>query len=450
MNTCSRLSDDVVALNGKAGAVPMSNSWSVAIIGAGVGGLSMAKLLKEAGIPDVAVFEAAGRVGGKSFSVMDYRSPVEMGTCYTTRAHKRVKDWMRDYGIGLKRNGLAKYDGQSFRRHVQTGAGPHALIQMFRFLREADKLQKRIEEDPQNPAVRAEASMTILEWLRARDLPKMELFLHRIQTVMGYGFLDETTAAQAQRWCNLSLVLSGFFNQMHMPESGWEPFWRRVADDVGNVFTNAAVTGIDRAPHGVTLQTAKGVHTAQYLINTIPLDTFASLCTLSDDEKIVMEGVEWGGYTTSLVTVDDWFTDYQVDGYSETVRPGAELGQMVGARLEARDPELGPLYVTGQLPGRYTEPELAELLRSDIIKRKGKNPNVIMNRTWRYFPRWTTQAVREGLLGTMVDLQGDNRTWHSGSTFAFEAVSHIVEHNAALAPRIAAAFAAATPQRLAA
>lgn len=410
----------------------------VAVIGGGAAGLSIAKLLDEAGAGKVAVFETSDRVGGKSLSVGGHGDIVEMGTCYTTLSHGLVKKWMRKKGVRLKRNGLARYDGRPFRDYVEEGGGAGLMSQMRSYLKGAGELRRRLEADPTAPETCAEAAQTIEDWLQARDLPKMERFLQRIQTVMGYGFLDETTAVQAQTWCTLGLVASGVFNQMHMPVEGWSEVWRRIAEDL-DVRLGARVEGVERGAAYAVLHTAQGEVSARQVVNAIPLDEFAGICALTQTEARIRDAVAWGGYATTLVSVKDWFTDYQVDGYSETVKPGAPLGQMVGARLEARDAELGTLYVTGQLPGDYTGPELAEILRADVVERGGRDPHVIQQRVWKYFPRWRAEAVADGLLRDLRAAQGEARTWHTGATFAFEAVSHIVNHNARLAPRVRAA-----------
>lgn len=412
----------------------------VAIIGAGTGGLSLARLLADRGV-SATVFEASSLVGGKAESVHDYGTAIEMGTCYTTLSHSTAKRWMRGLGIALMRNGTARYDGRNFKQYVEEGEGPPFLFQMLSYLKHSWSLKNRLAKTPNDPEVLEEASLTILDWLRARDLPKMELFLHRIQTVMGYGFLDETTAVQAQHWCNASLIISGFLNQLHMPVEGWSEFWRRLALDL-DVRTNCPVHRVERQPDYVELHTEQGVFKAGQVVSSIGMVDFGKIADLTDAEARVNEGVEWGGYTTTLVSVKDWYTDFQINGYSEAVKPGADLGQMVGARYEVSDPELGALYVTGQIPGSYPDPELAEMLCNDIKKHGGSDPHIVRQHTWRYFPRLKQEAVRSGIVQHMIDMQGANRTWHTGATFSFEAVSHIVALNEKLAPQIEATLKA--------
>ena len=150
-------------------------------------------------------------------------------------------------------------------------------------------------------------------------------------------------------------------------------------------------------------------------------------------ERRIADAVIWNRYTTTLVAVEDWFTDVHVEAYRESVVPGAERGQLLSARREGYEPELGGhLYLTGQLSGDYTAPELEELLRADIAKHGGRVTNVILQKLWKYFAQYEPEAIRDGLLTDLQTVQGQKDTWYTGAIFSHEAVSHIVTFNAQL------------------
>lgn len=414
----------------------MAEERSIAIIGAGPAGLSMAKLLSRRKNLKLTIFEANPTVGGKSYTLFDWPKAIEMGTCYTTLAHGLVKKWMRDYGIALEQNGTAKYDGRDFVEYVDEAPGPPLPVQAAAFLWGAKRLEFEMRSPRPSQSTLEEAAKPVADWVAERGLSKIEKLLHRIQTVMGYGFIDKTSTYQSQVWANGLLIATGYLNQMHMPREGWSTLWRRMAEEF-DVRTGEGVLEVARSAQGVELRTAKGAYRFDEVVCAIPFDDFVDMADASAEEQDIARSFQWEGYTTTLVATRDWFTAYQVDGYSEAAIPGAALGKCLGARLEAFDEEQGEhLYVTGQLPGDYTNSELREILLAEIQAKGARDPRVLYQRTWKYFPKWDMEAVRDGLVTRLRELQGEKRTWFTGPVFAFESVAHVVNHNRALAPRV--------------
>ncbi|MEO0981842.1 MAG: FAD-dependent oxidoreductase [Pseudomonadota bacterium] len=410
----------------------LQNQPRVAIAGGGPGGLSLARLLKDQGFQHVTVFEAEPRVGGKSWTFYSGGAVVEMGTCYTTLSHKIVKRWMKRFKMKLRRNGEMKFDGREFMDYVRQGAGPPFGVQALRYFWGGWRLRRRLARTNPPQSAIDEAAMSTLDWLRARRLPKIELFLHRILTLQGYGFLDETAAIQAHRWCDIPLFLSGALNQLHMPEDGWYELWRRLAEDL-DVRVDTPVTRVERDQEGVWVETPKGRERFDQIVCAMPLDEFAALGEANAAEARVNAAVAWQGYTTSLIAADNWFTEWHVEAYSDTARPGAPLGKLLGARRETIEPELGGrIYVIGQLSRGLTPEELRDIALSDL-ERVGVNvTNFIMQKSWKYFAQYDRKAVAQGLLNVMRRMQGEQRTWYTGATFSHEAVSNIVNFNAQL------------------
>ncbi|HNC94936.1 MAG TPA: NAD(P)/FAD-dependent oxidoreductase, partial [Myxococcota bacterium] len=87
----------------------------IGIVGAGPGGLSLARLLTEHGHADVTVLERASRIGGKSFTLHHQGLGHEMGTCYTAAGYTVTQKWMKEAGItdhNLPHHFIRKTDGK--------------------------------------------------------------------------------------------------------------------------------------------------------------------------------------------------------------------------------------------------------------------------------------------------------------------------------------------------
>lgn len=410
---------------------------SVGIIGGGPAGLSLARLLQETGRFRPTVFEANAYLGGKSFSFVRGDAVVEMGTCYTTRAHWRVLGWMKQAGIGLRPLGEQVFDGEDFLDYVKRGEGAPLSIQVLRFLMARHRLMSALSRKRIPPWAEAEAAQPVADWLRARKLHKIERFMYRSMTNLGYGFVDQTPAVQAMRWNDIDLILTGLLNQLKMPAEGWSEFWERAASEV-DIRLASPVTRVDRSGDLPAITTADGsTHAFDAIACTIPMDDFASMSDTTENERYVAGAVRWNGYTTTLVAVEDWFDDVTVQAYSAALVPGAPYGRMMSARIDGEEAELGgKLYLTGQLTGEYTDPELQEILLAEIAAYGGRPVNVILQKTWKYFAQYDNEAVRTGLLRRFRDMQGERATWYTGSTFSHEAVSNVVNFNASLVRRM--------------
>ena len=406
-------------------SVDTPNPLKIAIIGAGPAGLSAAHFLMQRGIR-ATVFEAKDRIGGKSFSIINGDNLNEMGTCYTTRSHTMIKGWMKDNGITLKRLGVALYDGEPVVNYVKHGPGAPLPFQVLRFIRKAAILRKGIKQRPDDPEIMKEASLSTIEWVRALNIPKIERAMHRIQTTQGYGYVDKATIGQTVQWCDLQYILSGVLNDLHMPEQGWTTFWQRFARSF-DVRLGTPVLGIDRSGHKPVIYTRDAEHVFDAVLSTIPMQLFTSIAKATELEQRVADSIAWQTYTTTLLASNDWFTGHQVIGYSRASKDSSLQGAILGGRAEGESADLGGrLYVTGQFSESLTPEELREILHADAAHLGFTINNVILQKSWQYFPQYKAEAVARGLFGDLLRVQGHNKTWFSGSTFSHELVSSVV------------------------
>ena len=404
------------------------NEYRIAIIGAGPAGLSAAHFLQERGIRAV-VYEAEGRIGGKSFSILNGDNMNEMGTCYTTRSHTMIKAWMKANDISLKRLGEARFDGQSVYDYVKQGPGAPLPLQVTKFIRKAGALRKAIRARPDDPEVMQEASLSTIEWVRALNTPKIELAMHRIQTTQGYGYVDEATIGQTVQWCDFQYLLSGVLNDLHMPEQGWTTFWERFARPL-DVRLSTPVIGIDRSGPKPVIHTRDTEEEFDAVVSTIPMQLFTAIADASALEQRVADSIDWKNYTTTLIASNDWFTGHQVIGYSRASKDSSLRGAILGGRAEGESSDLGGrLYVTGQFSDGLNSGELREILFADAALHGFTINNVVFQKTWQYFPQYRPEAVASGLFGDLRRVQGHNNTWFSGSTFSHELVSSVVSRS---------------------
>lgn len=405
----------------------------IGIIGAGPAGLTLAKLLSAYPEFEVVLFEANDRIGGKSESLYEGGVLIEMGTCYTTTAYRQLHKWMQECGINLRPMKRQLFDDGTFEDYVKKGPGAPTAVQGIRYVLARNRLMKKLRTRPSDPSVLAEASMIAEDWLDMKNLPKIKLLFHRTYVNLGYGFLDETTISQVMRWTDFDLIWSGLRKKLQMPVEGWSEFWTRFAEGL-DIRLSHRVETVERTATGAMIVANQKPERFDAVVCAIPIDEFAKLTTPTEDERSILEGTEWSGYTTTLVSASNWFTDVDTYSYSPGLITGAEKGQLISARREGYSSDLGgDLYISGQITGGLTAEDLAETLRSDI-EAKGATFNAILHqRLWKYHNHQKPEAIRTGLLLRMKQMQGRLSTFYTGTTFSHEAVSHIVLHNLQLA-----------------
>jgi hypothetical protein len=331
--------------------------------------------------------------------------------------------------------GLQMVDGIPLMDFVRAGPGQSLGIEGIRFMSLWRNHKEAVRKLPDHPQVLDECAMTIGEWLDRHKLVRIRRFMLRALTNMGYGFLNEITTLQALRWCTPDLILSGALGQIKMPIDGWQHFWERLADDF-DVRLGDGVKGIERRNQGVVLITQSGEHQFDHVIVTVPPDEAGHIMRLGAEEKTAAEALDWGVYVTTLCEVDNWFSKHEAEAYSNTLQPGAERGQLMSARRLPKakaTKETDKIYLSGQYGGSLSEGQLATRLERDVNARGAKFNKVVLQKRWKYFPRYRPEAVRNRLVSRMSAMQGQGNVWWTGSAFSHEAVSNIVSFNQQLA-----------------
>lgn len=405
----------------------------------------MARLLEDAGFATPVVFEAQKRVGGKSLSAIHGDVVCELGTSYTHRGDRLIRKWWGDHGISSKKMGLTLIDGEPFVDYVKGAGGASLLAQGWAFHRHRSRFLKKLARRPHDRDVLEEGTQSIKRWLRDRKLYKIERFFQRVLVPMGYGSMDDVLALQGLRLIGWDMVISGISDDVTIPVEGWSEFWSRMASRL-DVRTGQPVTAVKRSADAVTVETPEGIGVFDYVINTLPLDRFQELTDLTDDERFIADGVEWGGLVTNLLAVEGWFVEEHIRNYARAYRDDAEPGMMIAARREGHVPELGgALYIVGQFPGSFSEAELRDMVIADVERDGGRVRSVVDSVNWVYFARYRKQALELGLLDRMTRVQGQLRTFHTGSTFSQEAVGRIADFNKSLLSSIRKHMAVTTP-----
>ncbi|XP_039455768.1 amine oxidase [flavin-containing]-like isoform X2 [Oreochromis aureus] len=131
-----------------------SNTYDVIVVGAGISGLSAAKLLKASGL-DPVVLEARDRVGGRTFTVQNKEAKwVDLGGAYIGPTQNRILRLAKEYGIKTykvnEQENLVHYvNGKSypFKGSLPPVWNPITLMDFNNLFRTMDKMGEEIPRE---------------------------------------------------------------------------------------------------------------------------------------------------------------------------------------------------------------------------------------------------------------------------------------------------------------
>jgi predicted NAD/FAD-dependent oxidoreductase len=444
----------------------------IGIVGAGPGGLSLARLLTEKGFADVTVIERADRVGGKSMTVFHEGLGHELGTCYVALGYVTVKAWMEEAGIGLfvlENQKIRTMAGElvDFKAFVEEpsgllGTAAQSARYLASWLRFHDWDARGGPDDGEGTRgrpMREEVAEPFGAWLDARGLDLVGRFALRSMGVMGYGSLDHVPALYGLRWNMPSLLATGALTQIAEPVPGWQPLWTHLAGQL-DVRMRHTISAVERTAGGFLVHTNQGDLTFDHLVITTPLDEAAAWFPFDDAERrafaVDTGELGWHEFVSTLAEVKGWYRDTDTWCAEERVKDVAAVarGQLLGARRtgdksqvsQARSATRPDVYVCYQYgdPSRTSEQQI-ETLRADLAAEGATLTQVLRHCRWKYSPQLTPAAIRSGAVARLEHQQGHGNLWISGATASHETVDNIVDYNLRLVERMALAFEGADP-----
>jgi hypothetical protein len=445
-----------------------SRTVRIGIIGAGPGGLSIARLLSERDAGEITVLEQADRVGGKSLTLQVDGIGHELGTCYTTAGFLTVKRWMREAKIGgyrLKTHAFRRRDGRvvPFRDFVRggvgLGAGASQIVAYTRHWRHFHDWDLRggpdggVDLDGQ--PMLAELAKPYGVWLAERKLDVVARFALRAVTIMGYGALDAVPTLYGLRWISPALIWSGLTLQVTEPIPGWQHLWMHLAEQL-DVRRGCTITGVERDDGSYRVLTSSGPLTFDHLVITASVEEATKWFPFEarEREALGLDGaLSYRDYVTTLLEAERWFRDTDTRGY-EAAADSAALGEsrlLVARRTPDKSRGAAPpkrdLYVTyqyGGVPSRSNE-ELRSILRGALADEGAELREVVAQKRWRYSPQLSSEAIRGGGVSRFERMQGRKGLWFTGAIASHESVDNIISYNERLVERMSASMAGRDP-----
>lgn len=454
----------------------------IVIVGAGIGGVHMASLLKDRGYKNVIILEQRPEIGGKAYSRFYRGVWNEFGTVFFSDIYdqtaKLIQQYTPSFRIKSKSTSsvrLNDYEETSWRSLlIQNTRETNAQVALRRIIAQLDKYERihrclfgnySSELMPRpTPDVMYEIRGTVLEFLQRNDLMLLAPYFRVYLTTNGYGYINETAAVYGLMWVP-PVVIRGTFtptNGFSILEGGFQVIVNEIAKQRNlDIRLGVDVVQIQRrnGPSGVFVtyrsKESPAVLTDRFdfLILSPAMNSLIDIVDFRPKELNIFKNLVNANYVTSLVESDigrrtrdpQVYFNQEIEQLSYSMYASISFyhaknnitGDDYRLGIRENGPDGGPQETTMYYQYGLENPwakDIDLMIQSKlftILKRFDKtNPRVLEQTKWGYyFPRFPAQAADRGYLWDILDMQGRFNTWYIGSSVCFESFESVIEYN---------------------
>ena len=418
----------------------MRNETSIAILGGGVSGLTLARTLGDLGYSRVVVFEREAEVGGKSFTVDIDGRPHDLGaTMGVPIDYKHVLAASRAANIETTRFPLEQHYDLELGRAVALNRWhevPKVLAQAAKYLSLHAKAWRGTDGYPLHEAAAAlhEPWQTIVERHGLEAVNRRTLCY---RTGYGYGFDDEVPAVLYAHLLRPQTLLGLSVSHAFMWRGGTQPIWKALAKQL-DVRTSTTVTKLVRQGDGVIVH-SRGVrsHVEKFdrlVITFNPKDALGIL-DATGAERGWFSQVRTYPYATVACEVEGLTPGRTSVGYIDQNMRRDRAGHPMAwvKRYADQDIYIAHLFA----PAALSDGELATRIGGDVARLGGRLVAVRATKSWQFFPHFGSGFMRAGGLTEIDRWQGQNRTYLIGEVLSFATMARVAELAVGFAHRMA-------------
>lgn len=410
---------------------PVPKPTTIAVIGAGASGLTLASALERRGFTVTVLERSAGVAGMCETLEFDGQVADVGGHMIFPEAYPNIVKLARQHDQPLVPDFpdcFVDSSGRELPREL-TPALRHAKQEAARWVQRSGAME------PGLARVDRALAVPIREWLASEGLGALWAHMGPIFVAAGYGYLDDDVPAA----CLVrSFRHTGDQERRHQLRNGFQALWERVAATLRDVRTSCEVRSVVRDDRGVHITTATGevLRFDQLVVAHAPSAALAYL-DASADERELFTKIRHIPYVSAYLEIEGlparlrerWC--FVADRTRDAASRGHALGfvHLGGAR--------DLVAVIGYAPpGGQAAAEA--LYAADFAKLGAQVRRTLFYREWNYFPHFSAADMQAGCLDRMEALQGARRTWHASTLLSFELTECAAGYAEALAARIAA------------
>lgn len=415
----------------------MRATTSIAILGGGASGLTLARTLADLGFSRVVVFEREAAVGGKSCTIEVDGRPHDLGaTMGVPIDYRHVLELSREADLPTTR-----FPDEA---HYCLDRGRATALNRWREL----------------PRIVAQAAKYIAlhrkTWRGGLHLAEPELYepwQHIVErrgladvnrrmlcyrTGFGYGFDDEVPAVMYANLIRPQTLFGLSVGRPFMWRGGTQPIWTslatRLADRV-EIRTATAVTRIARDGGRVTIHSRAGVEHFDRLVIACDPKPVLGILDATPAEHRYFSQIRTYPYATVACEIEGLASGRASIGYVDANMCRERVGHPMAwvKRYADQDIYICHLFAPDELP----DAEIERRIAGDVARLGGRLARIRASRRWRFFPHFPSAFMRAGGLAELDRWQGQLRTYLIGEVVSFSTLARVTEHAVQFAHRLA-------------
>ncbi len=421
-----------------------NKNQKIAIIGAGIAGLTAAYTLRKKGYTNITIFEAEDRVGGKVFSVEKDGRIYELGAIILMRGSRLLEGIAEEYSQKTtdRTSRIFIYSGGEQISQMKYLLKNSAISEIIKGIPGIFKIATIYKKFLKNNNIGFSGADPVLysdfnEFLRRHGIRSVGLLAEPASAGFGYGHIDSTPALYYLKMMQIGLgyVIKDLFNSSFGPklytlrtfDNGYQKFLEAIAKDF-NVRFGTRVEKIDRIKHSSSAEievTANEVTEKfnRVIISSMPDDILRFL-DADENEKEIFSRVNHYRFQVTMFSgniplkSDALYFDPSILAEHRGF-PGA-LSQLHNDRS---------LYTAYQVldSGSTAEGLRRQLYRmADMLG--GTIDNIILSKKYKYFPHFLENDLsRLRPYERLEEMQGRYSTYFIGGLYNFEGTEQTAE-----------------------
>jgi len=402
----------------------------IAIVGGGFSGLLMAEGLQKKGYSNVTVFEASDRLGGKLHTVWYRGKSYELGAVFGLPAQKRMKAFMKTYGI--------KADGPRLARVYSDANGQKITqipkVSLGNFLQELDRLQDVLSNHPSLDnvnliALEPSLTLTFSVWCDMNQFVFLKTVYAHYFTSYGLGDIEVLPAIYVLSIMNYDTLMAF----MELPEfctwkEGVTTLIKCLEAQIHDIRLSQKVVDIhiDDKSSELIVQTDFEKIRYDKVILAAPLDQFTNVYRFDRVMQQFLTCIKYQSYSVYL------FTAKNVPRGCGCITENLSIqrrGHLViwNARWDLSDVETLVTVYAYDHPGDSWDTSYT-LIEADLIKLGIMEPKLYRVKRWQQCPYVEPKVLQSGFYEKLEAMQGINNLYLAGEIIGTVSMENCLRH----------------------
>lgn len=409
----------------------------ICIIGAGPSGMSAAWYLQEQGYTNVTVLERLDRVGGKCNSPKLYGKHYEMGAGIGLPTYKETLQLTKEIGLDSYKPNLPGNIIDARTGKPLPDLSPEELGALQQQIMKLKNLLDTKYPDIKKPGhanCDPELMETFYDFCTKNGFPLIMKVWINPYTSFGYGYFNLIPAAYVLQYLDVDTMMGFIKREFISWVEGTESIWHKVAQKLNRkVRLCTHISKIVRKDNKVYVYTEFGKEEYDEIIITSPLQDLPNYMDTTEEETNLFSKIIYNDYKTFACIIEN---NPHASGYIPGNMFPSRSGHVMFYYNRWDDADnLITFYSFGDGNEKVTDEDCRKYLEEDLRNFGINLKEVVMHKSWRYFPHVNSEQMKHGWYDKVEALQGQRNTYYAGEIMSFSDIEECVSYSKFLIDR---------------